>query len=118
MTIQLRKLIVTEAQAIICWTIGPAGATVAKNFKSLGAKQILIQCHGLPDPEYLELAGEAAPVVLRAHERGLLVCVAGPNVLRLLPPLIVENEHIDFAIQCLDETLTEVEELQSEREAA
>jgi len=59
-TIQLRKLIVTEAQAIICWTIGPAGATVAKNFKSLGAKQILIQCHGLPDPEYLELAGEAA----------------------------------------------------------
>jgi len=60
----------------------------------------------------LELAGEAAPVVHRAHERGLLVCVAGPNVLRLLPPLIIENEHIDFAIQCLDEALTEVEELQ------
>ena len=60
MTIQLKKLTATNAQAIICWTIGPAGATVARNFKSLGAKQILIQCHGQPDPIYLKLAGDAA----------------------------------------------------------
>lgn len=60
MTIQLRKLAATDAQAIICWTIGPAGATVARNLKSIGAEQMLIQCHGLPDPTYLELAGDAA----------------------------------------------------------
>jgi len=60
MTIQLKKLTATNAQAIICWTIGPAGATVARNFKSIGAKQILIQCHGQPDPMYLRLAGDAA----------------------------------------------------------
>lgn len=60
MTIQLKKLAATNAQAIVCWTIGPAGATVARNFKSLGAKQILIQCHGQPDPTYLKLAGDAA----------------------------------------------------------
>ena len=59
MTIQLKKLVATDAQAIICWTIGPAGATVARNFKSLGAEQILIQCHGQPDPTYL-IAGDAA----------------------------------------------------------
>lgn len=59
MTIQLKKLISTPAQAIICWTIGPAGATVARNFKSLGAKQLLIQCHGQPDPIYLKLGGDA-----------------------------------------------------------
>jgi branched-chain amino acid transport system substrate-binding protein len=60
MSIQLRKLAATDAEAVICWTIGPAGATVARNFKSIGAKQILIQCHGLPDPTYLKLAGPAA----------------------------------------------------------
>lgn len=60
MTIQLRKLVATEAQAVICWTIGPAGATVARNFKALGTKKLLIQCHGQPDPIYLELAKEAA----------------------------------------------------------
>jgi len=60
MTIQLRKLVATPAEAIICWTIGPAGATVARNFKSLGAKKLLIQCHGQPDPIYLELGGDTA----------------------------------------------------------
>ncbi len=60
MTIQLRKLVATDAQAIICWTIGPAGATVARNFKPLEARQILVQCHGLPDPTYLKLAEDAA----------------------------------------------------------
>ena len=60
MTIQLRKLAASDAAAVICWTIGPGGATVARNFKSIGAGQVLIQCHGLPDPSYLELAGDAA----------------------------------------------------------
>ncbi len=59
MTIQLRKLIATPARAIICWTIGPAGATVARNFRSLGSDKLLIQCHGQPDPIYLELGGDA-----------------------------------------------------------
>ena len=59
MTIQLKKLISTPAQAIICWTIGPAGATLARNFRSLGSKKLLIQCHGQPDPIYLKLGGDA-----------------------------------------------------------
>jgi branched-chain amino acid transport system substrate-binding protein len=60
MTGQLTKIKNTDAQAVICWTIGPAGATVAKNAKNLDMGIPLIQCHGLPDPTYLELAGEAA----------------------------------------------------------
>jgi len=60
MTIQLSKLVATDAKAIICWTIGPAGATVARNFRSLGTDKLLIQCHGQPDPIYPKLAGEAA----------------------------------------------------------
>jgi len=60
MTIQLRKLVATHARAIICWTIGPAGATIARNFRSIGSKKLLVQCHGQPDPIYIKLAGDAA----------------------------------------------------------
>src|SRR5207247_8570057 len=37
----------------------------------------------------LELAEPAAPIVAAARERGLLVVTAGPQVIRLLPPLVI-----------------------------
>jgi branched-chain amino acid transport system substrate-binding protein len=60
MTAQLTKIKNANPQAIICWTIGPAGAIVAKNKVQLGIKLPLFQCHGLPDPQYIKLAGKAA----------------------------------------------------------
>jgi branched-chain amino acid transport system substrate-binding protein len=60
MTSQLTKIKAANPEAIICWTIGPAGAIVAKNLKQLNIKTPLFQCHGLPDPKYIELAGSAA----------------------------------------------------------
>jgi branched-chain amino acid transport system substrate-binding protein len=60
MTAQLTKISGTNPEAIVCWTIGPAGAIVAKNVKQLNIKTPLFQCHGLPDPKYVELAGAAA----------------------------------------------------------
>jgi branched-chain amino acid transport system substrate-binding protein len=60
MTTQLTKIKNTDAQVIICWTIGPAGSIVAKNVKQLAIKLPLVQCHGLPDPKYIELAGKAS----------------------------------------------------------
>jgi branched-chain amino acid transport system substrate-binding protein len=60
MTAQLTKIGAQNPEAIICWTIGPAGSIVAKNVKQLNLKPPLFQCHGLPDPKYVELAGPAA----------------------------------------------------------
>jgi branched-chain amino acid transport system substrate-binding protein len=60
MTAQLTKIKNAGPQGIICWTIGPAGAIVAKNKAQLGLKLPLFQCHGLPDPKYIELAGRAS----------------------------------------------------------
>lgn len=60
MTPQLLKIRESSPQALICWTIGPAGARVAKNVKQLGLTTPLYQCHGQPDPKYVELAGDAA----------------------------------------------------------
>jgi branched-chain amino acid transport system substrate-binding protein len=60
MTPQLTKIKNAGPQAIICWTIGPAGAIVAKNKAQLGIKIPLFQCHGQPGPEYIKLAGKAS----------------------------------------------------------
>ncbi|OAQ20502.1 ABC transporter substrate-binding protein [Thermosulfurimonas dismutans] len=60
MTAQLAKVWKENPQALVAWTIGPAGAIVAKNVKQLGITAPLFQCHGLPDPKYIELAGPAS----------------------------------------------------------
>jgi len=60
MTAQLIKIKAASPDAIICWTIGAAGAIVAKNVKQLAIKAPLFQCHGLPDPVYVQLAGDAS----------------------------------------------------------
>lgn len=60
MTPQLTKIKNAAPQAIIVWTIGPAGPIIAKNKVQLGITTPLFQCHGQPDPKYIELAGKAA----------------------------------------------------------
>ena len=49
----------------------------------------------------------AAQVNNRAIEEGLLVIQAQGNVLRLVPPLIIEKEHVDEMIPKLTKALTE-----------
>lgn len=54
------------------------------------------------------LVVEGTPVgeiVTRALENGLLIISAGTNVLRLVPPLIIEKEHIDEMIERLKASL-------------
>jgi len=60
MTTQLVKIKAASPEAIVCWTIGKAGSIVAKNVKQLAIKPPLFQCHGLPDPIYIKLAGDAS----------------------------------------------------------
>ena len=60
MTAQLTKVKNSNPQALLAWTIGPAGSIIAKNKVQLGIDLPLFQCHGLPDPKYVELAGAAS----------------------------------------------------------
>ncbi len=43
--------------------------------------------------------------VKKAQEKGLIVVTAGPNVIRMLPPLVIEKEHIDIAISIIEEII-------------
>jgi acetylornithine/N-succinyldiaminopimelate aminotransferase len=55
----------------------------------------------------LIIDGDPADVVVRARAAGLLVSVAGANIVRLVPPLIVGKPEIDEAIEILDRVLGE-----------
>jgi branched-chain amino acid transport system substrate-binding protein len=59
-TVQLTKVATAKPTAIVVWTIGPAGAIIAKNARQVGVSIPLFQCHGQPDPNYIKLAGDAA----------------------------------------------------------
>jgi acetylornithine aminotransferase/acetylornithine/N-succinyldiaminopimelate aminotransferase len=55
----------------------------------------------------LIIDGDAGPVVARARAGGLLLSVAGGNVVRFAPPLIVTKAEVDEAVQILDAALAE-----------
>jgi predicted acetylornithine/succinylornithine family transaminase len=55
----------------------------------------------------LVVDGDPADVVARARARGLLVSLAGGNVVRLVPPLVVSKGEIDEAVEILDAVLAE-----------
>jgi len=46
------------------------------------------------------------PLVELCRESGLLIIKAGMNTLRFMPPLIVENEHIDRAVEIFESVLS------------
>jgi len=53
----------------------------------------------------IELAEPAAPVVAAARERRLLVLTAGPNVIRIVPPLIISQHDLNRGVAVLAEVL-------------
>lgn len=53
----------------------------------------------------LQLKVDPAPVRAGALERGLMVGTAGDNVVRMAPPLIINDDDVRQAIDILDETL-------------
>src|SRR6266566_4915077 len=53
----------------------------------------------------IELSRRAQPYLEKLFERGVLALQAGPNVIRLLPPLVITEEQLDRALNVVDEIL-------------
>jgi len=69
LTPQLTKLKAANPQAIICWTVTPAGVVFLKQAKSLGVTSQLIHSYGFVDGRYMELAGDAAKDLLLVSQK-------------------------------------------------
>ncbi|SOC03339.1 acetylornithine aminotransferase [Ureibacillus xyleni] len=71
--------------------------------KALPSDQFTIRGKGLMLG--IDCGQDVSPFVVKAEEKGLLLVAAGPQVLRLLPPLNVTIEEIDQAVEILEEVL-------------
>lgn len=59
-------------------------------------------------PSGIDVACEASKVIDEAAERGLVILSAGPNTLRLAPPLIISKEQANWAVDTLKESIEAV----------
>ncbi|MBZ0289341.1 MAG: aminotransferase class III-fold pyridoxal phosphate-dependent enzyme, partial [Anaerolineae bacterium] len=55
----------------------------------------------------IELRGKVAPVLKELQTRGVLALPAGPSVLRLLPPLVMNDEDLWHAVAIIEEVLND-----------
>ena len=69
------------------------------------SKKSAVSTRGLGLMRGLELESEAAPYIAKALEKGLVLMAAGTNVIRFVPPLVIEKEHVDEMIAILDDVL-------------
>ncbi|WP_134704530.1 acetylornithine transaminase [Ammoniphilus sp. YIM 78166] len=53
----------------------------------------------------IEFDFEVAPIVTKLREEGILALVAGPKVLRILPPFTITQEEMDLAIEKIKQTV-------------
>jgi acetylornithine/N-succinyldiaminopimelate aminotransferase len=69
-----------------------------------GVEQVT-EIRGLGMMVGIELTHSAAPILQGLQEEGLLVLTAGPNVIRLLPPLTVTKSDMDIAAEKITKVL-------------
>lgn len=60
---------------------------------------------GLMQGLELDISVPVGQVASKALEKGLIVITAGSNVIRFVPPLVIEKEHVDEMAGILDEVL-------------
>jgi len=64
--------------------------------------KVIVEARGLGLIQGLKLVPNAKEFAVKLEDAGLLVPTAAENVIRMLPPLIVEQKHIDEALTAID----------------
>jgi acetylornithine/LysW-gamma-L-lysine aminotransferase len=84
------------------------GKRLLGGLRELGENlKIIREARGMGLMIGVELRFDALNVILGALRRELLVLDAGRNVVRLLPPLVIESQHIDAVVKVLGQALEE-----------
>ncbi|MEE1314038.1 MAG: aspartate aminotransferase family protein [Lachnospiraceae bacterium] len=88
--------------------VNEVGAYLTEKLDELTQKHDCVKAHrGVGLMHGLEFEMPVGPIIQKAMERGLIIINAGANILRFVPPLIIEKEHVDEMIQILDGILKE-----------
>jgi len=82
------------------------GAWLGQHLEQLAAKSPRVHAvRGRGLMWGIELGEPAAPVITAARERRLLVLTAGPNVIRIVPPLTISESDLERGVTILAEVL-------------
>ncbi|MGB3612067.1 MAG: aspartate aminotransferase family protein [Cellvibrio sp.] len=73
--------------------------------RRLGDK--VVETRGMGLLRGVELPREAAPVIARCREMGVLLNAAGERTIRMAPPLVVEHVEIDEAVDVIERAIAE-----------
>ena len=71
--------------------------------EALADKESVVDIRGLGYMIGIETTGDLPDLVARARAKGLIILTAGTNVIRLLPPLTITNDHIHQAVGILSD---------------
>ncbi len=82
------------------------GEYLDEKLKELVGKPLVKETRGLGLMRGLELTEAAGPYVTKALEKGLILMSAGTNVIRFVPPLVIEKKDIDEMAEILADVLS------------
>ena len=83
------------------------GEYLGEALKELASRhEIIVEARGLGLMQGLELKEAAGPYIQKALDEGLILMGAGANVIRFVPPLVIEKKHVDEMIKILDKILS------------
>lgn len=54
----------------------------------------------------VEFTVDVAPIIAKGYENGLILINAGTNVIRLVPPLVIDKQHVDVFVDRLSSILS------------
>lgn len=80
------------------------GEYLLKELQKINSK-LIREVRGLGLMIGIELKQKAQEYIRALMAEGVLAIPAGPTILRLLPPLVIQKEDIDFAVQKIAEVL-------------
>ena len=87
------------------------GAYLYDELEKMAEKYDCIKDHrGIALMQGLEFDQPVGPIVKKALEKGLVIISAGANIIRFVPPLVIEKEHVDEMVALLSEVIEEVAE--------
>ncbi|HEX6588438.1 MAG TPA: acetylornithine/succinylornithine family transaminase [Longimicrobiales bacterium] len=85
--------------------VGERGAVVRARLERIVASGRAVAARGMGLLWGLDLGRAADETVARARANGLLVCTAGPNVVRLAPPLNIGESELVDGLDLLEESI-------------
>lgn len=103
-----REVLTIFKEEDICARVKEAGAYLSEVLEAIKAEFPVVTAHrGIGLMQGIELSVPVGPVAKRCIEKGCIMITAGSNVIRFVPPLIVEPKHIDEMAAVLREVLRE-----------